>query len=138
MSSETSTSNTGNDFDLEHNKNEDRPNIIRWKSGKMVDPKLLELLESFRELYVKRRKFFKKIFPVNYEESVEVFKKLEVAIRKNKKMKNQATVKRSLSFGDESNIRLERFKIKTPVVIVAGPNGQDKNGQENNGSNNSG
>lgn len=44
---------------------------------------------------------------------------MKVAIRKkNKKWKNQSTMKRSLGVGDE--MRNEKFKIKTPhVVIVA-------------------
>ncbi|XP_060185821.1 uncharacterized protein LOC132615267 [Lycium barbarum] len=120
MPSEASASNsTGNDFDHDHNnKNEDR----------QLDPWLVELLESLREIYMKRSELFKKM---NYEEPVEVLKKLKVAIRKKKKLKTQTTIKRSLSVGDE--MRHERFKIKTPVVIVAGPKGQG--GQDKNGSN---
>lgn len=113
---ETSTSNSaGNNFEHDHNKNENRAHI---------DPRMmLELLESLRKLMKK----------MNYEESMEVFNKLKVGIRK--KVKNQTTMKRSLSVGDE--MKNEKFKIKTPhVVIVARPNGE--NGQDNKKSNNFG
>ncbi|KAK4707965.1 hypothetical protein R3W88_028890 [Solanum pinnatisectum] len=117
-SNESTSNNTGNDFDHDNNKNEDRARL---------DPMLMELLESLREVYMKRRdQLLKKI---DYEESIEVLKKLKISIRKNKKkLKTQTIMKRSLSVGDE--MRNEKFKIKTPhVVIVARPNGQ-------NGSNN--
>lgn len=116
MPSKTSTSNnTRNDFDHDNNKNEDRGHL---------DPMIMELLEPLREVYIKRRdELLKKI---DYEESIEMLKKLKVGIiRKNKKkLKTQTIMKRSLSVGDE--MRNEKFKIKTPhVVIVARPNGSN-------------
>lgn len=128
----------------EEKSQERRYMMIRWKSGQIVDPRLLELLESFKEIYVKRNEFFKKIFPGNiYEDFVQVFKKFsDKAIWENKKV---TTMQRSLSFGsttpreftgdDQSELRLERFKVSTPPVMVIGPNGEggqtdkgDKNG----------
>ncbi|MCD7457119.1 hypothetical protein HAX54_034252 [Datura stramonium] len=99
-------SQAGNDFDHDHNKNK--------------DGQQLELLECLREIYMKRRELIKKM---NYEESVEVFKKLKVSIRKKKKkLKTQTTIKRSLSVGDE--MRHERAKVfsfplnKVPILLV--------------------
>ncbi|KAI3458878.1 hypothetical protein Pfo_015541 [Paulownia fortunei] len=109
--------------------------IIRWNSGKRVDPRLLALLESFGEIYMDRHEFFKKIFHGNHE---EVFKKIGDALRKKKQMKKSRSMPRSLSMraikqrgvDDESDgLRLERFKVRTPNVIVAGPDGTGPTGQ---------
>ncbi|PHT39649.1 hypothetical protein CQW23_18503 [Capsicum baccatum] len=112
MPSEASTSNSiENDFDHDYNKNEDQPHL---------DSRLLELLASLGEVYVKRRELIKKM---NYEQSMEVFKKMKVTISKNKKWKTQTTMNRSLSVGD--GIRNEKYKIKTPhvVIVTTRPNG---------------
>ncbi|KAL7252782.1 hypothetical protein ACSBR1_007365 [Camellia fascicularis] len=45
--------------------------------GKSVDPRLLRLLEIFRELYMERREFFKKIFPGLHDEFAELYEKFE-------------------------------------------------------------
>lgn len=120
---------------------ENKSYMIRWKSGQIVDPRLLQLLESFKEIYVKRNEFFKKIFPENiYEDFVQVFKKFgdQTLWKNNKKKKvtKMATMQRSLSFGntnisrefsedDElSELRIERFKVSTPPVMIIGPNGE--------------
>lgn len=110
-----------------------QPHMIRWKSGKRVDPRLLVLLESFREIYVRRHEFFKKIFPKSYEDFVAVFKKTGNASRKNKELTSFRTLGRSLSLGSK---RPERFKVRTPnVIVVAGGDGQgdqsDKGGDTN-------
>ncbi|KAG6414847.1 hypothetical protein SASPL_122221 [Salvia splendens] len=102
-------------------------NFIRWKSGKMIDSKLLALLESFGEIYIRRREFFKKIFDETYEELFEMVGK---ALMNTKKMKNTRSLRRSMSMRaigtrgiDEEELRLERFKVKTPDVIVVEQDG---------------
>lgn len=100
-----------------------RPYMIRWKSGKKVDERLLMLLESFfQEIYVKREEFFKKIFPEKHEEFTDVFNKIGAMLSKNNDKAKHRTMRRSLSVG--SPRRLERFKVKTPNVIVSGSAGQ--------------
>ncbi|KAH6813577.1 hypothetical protein C2S51_022595 [Perilla frutescens var. frutescens] len=114
-------------------------NLIRWKSGKRVDPRLLALLESFGEIYVERREFFKRIFDENYE---ELFEKIGSAFKKRKQMKKSKSMSRSISMRpirkrgiDEEEfdgLRLERFKVKTPNVIEI--NEQDGATQTSQGS----
>lgn len=101
---------------------DNRPYMIRWKSGKKVDQRLLMMLESFyQELYVKRKDFFHKIFPGTHDQLEEVFGKIDVMLSKNNnKMKHQ-TLQRSLSVG--SPRRPQRFKVKTPAVIIGNPPG---------------
>ncbi|KAL8050531.1 hypothetical protein ABFS82_06G086900 [Erythranthe guttata] len=104
--------------------------LIRWKSGKLVDPEILMLLESFEELYMDRREFFKKIFRGNHE---ELFKKIGDAVTKKKKMKKAKSMPRSMSMraigtrgldlddGMIDGIKLGRFKVRTPNVLVDEP-----------------
>ena len=100
-----------------------RPYMIRWKSGKRVDQRLMMLLESFyQEIYVKREDFFEKIFPEKHEEFTDVFDKIGAMLRKNKDKAKHRTMQRSLSVG--SPRRPQRFKVKTPNVIVSGSDGQ--------------
>lgn len=100
----------------------------------MVDPRLLTLLESFEEIYVERREFFKRIFDEKYE---ELFEKIGEALKKRKKMKKGKSMGRSMSMRaigrrgiDEEmeGLRLERFKVKTPNVIVVGQDGSSQGG----------
>ncbi|KAL0322171.1 UNVERIFIED_CONTAM: hypothetical protein Scaly_2513500 [Sesamum calycinum] len=111
-------------------------NLIRWKSGKRVDPRLLTLLESFGEIYVERHDFFKKIFDGNTHE--ELFKKIGNALRKKKEIKKARSMPRSLSMraikrrgvDDEiDGFKVERFKVRTPNVVVAGQGGTGQGGQ---------
>ncbi|KAL0317267.1 UNVERIFIED_CONTAM: hypothetical protein Sangu_2141000 [Sesamum angustifolium] len=111
-------------------------NLIRWKSGKRVDPRLLTLLESFGEIYVERHEFFKKIFDGNTHE--ELFKKIGNALRKKKEIKKARSMPRSLSMraikrrgvDDEiDGFKVERFKVRTPNVVVAGQDGTGQGGQ---------
>nr|GLL40112.1 hypothetical protein A4A49_06928 [Ipomoea trifida] len=95
--------------------------IIRWKSGKRVDPRLLTLLESFRDVFDKREDFFKKIFPGIYEEFKLVFEKFAKIKGQKREMKTRA-LERSSSLGSARGLRLERFRVKTPnVTVVTGP-----------------
>nr|GLL40114.1 hypothetical protein A4A49_06928 [Ipomoea trifida] len=100
--------------------------IIRWKSGKRVDPRLLTLLESFRDVFDKREDFFKKIFPGIYEEFKDVFGKFAMIKGQKREMKTRA-LERSSSLGSARGLRLERFRVRTPnVTVVTRP--QDEGG----------
>ncbi|KAL3520845.1 hypothetical protein ACH5RR_018994 [Cinchona calisaya] len=104
--------------------------MIRWKSGKRVDQRLLMLLESFfQEIYVKREDFFKKIFPGMYEEFVDVFNNIGAMLWKNNDETKCRTMQRSLSFGSPRP-PLEWFRVRTPNVIIGDSNSQGgQNGQ---------
>lgn len=76
---------------------------------------------------MERREFFKKIFDGKHE---ELFKKMSNAMKTKKKMKKAKSMPRSMSMramkqrglDDEiDGLRLERFKVRTPNVIVAQP-----------------
>ncbi|KAG8380600.1 hypothetical protein BUALT_Bualt06G0032500 [Buddleja alternifolia] len=127
--------------DLPDNQNNAKTyDMIRWKSGKRVDPRLLMLLESFVEIYMDLNDFFVKIFNGNHE---ELFDKIGHAMKM--KMKKVGSMSRSMSTGaikergvDDDGVRLERFKVKTPDVKVAAPDGgQGGQTQTIQGSNNS-
>ncbi|KAI3470575.1 hypothetical protein Pfo_027238 [Paulownia fortunei] len=118
-------------------------NMIRWKSGKRVDPRLLALLESFGEIYVDRHEFFERIFHGDHE---ELFKKIGDLLKRKKHMKKSGSMKRSMSMRairqrgveeeSEDGLRVERFKVRTPNVIVAGED-DGKGAQTTKGSNGS-
>ncbi|XWS56319.1 hypothetical protein CRYUN_Cryun09bG0075600 [Craigia yunnanensis] len=96
--------------------------------AKSFDPKLLILLEFFREFYVRRQELVNKIFPGLQNEFIEFFRKVGRVLAEVKS--NQVKVKtmqRSLSLGSprtpamqeggyESPLRLQRFKIRTVNV----------------------
>lgn len=90
------------------------------------------MLEYFQELYEKRQEFFKKIFPGHHDEFADVFKKVGAVVSTKKHHAKVQTMQRSLSLGsprsleqtEESELRLDRFKVKTPVVAVVRLGGQ--------------
>ncbi|GMY23185.1 hypothetical protein FCV25MIE_18426 [Fagus crenata] len=94
--------------------------VIHQKAaGKGIDPRLLTLLEFFRQLYVRRQEVFKKSIPDLHNEFSELFKKdgAKLSQVKSGRMKVQ-TVQRSLSVGSprelsQDDLKLERFKVKT-------------------------
>jgi hypothetical protein len=111
---------------------------FQGKDGKSVDPRLLSLLEFFRELFVRRRELFKKIFPGLHDEFVEVSKKVGGVVAHVQENRRRApmTVQRSLSVGSprtpsgkrgEPPLRLERFKVRT-VTLAAGVGQGGKSG----------
>lgn len=118
------------------------------KAGKSVDPRLLALVEFFRELYFRRLELFKKIFPGGHDDKfLEVPKKLGLIFAKVKPDQTKAvrTMQRSLSIGSprdfkgsESEMRLERFKVRTIDVDdgggVQGGQGGQGNEIKSNGS----
>lgn len=113
-------------YNLESSSNQDHSitsHLIRWKSGKRVDPRLLTMLEQFGEIYVERHEFFHKIFHGDHE---EVFKKIGNALKKKKSMKKSGSMTRSMSMRaighrgiqEETNeFRPQRFRIRKPNVI---------------------
>ncbi|KAA8534520.1 hypothetical protein F0562_032037 [Nyssa sinensis] len=114
-------------------------NEIRWNSGKPVDPRLLRLLKFFRELCTERREFFKKIFPGLHDEFEDVFKKID-GIKARKKGMRVQTMQRSLSLGsprtpkhgDDSTLRLERFRVRTLDLSGVGQGGDQGDGVDEN------
>lgn len=115
-------------YNLESWSNQDHAitsHLIRWKSGKRVDPRLLTMLEQFGEIYVERREFFNKIFHGDHE---EVFKKIGNALKKKKSMKKSGSMKRSMSMKamghrgiiqeDIHELRPERFRVRTPINVI--------------------
>ncbi|KAK4593136.1 hypothetical protein RGQ29_017332 [Quercus rubra] len=114
------------------------------KPEKLVDPRLLSLLKFFRELYVRRRELCKKSFPRCHDEFVKLSKKcggvvpqVQVPDLQVNRMRSTPTLQRSLSVGSlrtpsnrggESDLRLDRFRIRTLNV------GSSGGGSSNDGS----
>lgn len=99
--------------------------MLRWKSGKEVDERLMNVLDLFKELFVKRGEFFKQIFPGLHQEFVHVFNNIDALVARKKKYGQIQIMQRSLSVGsrqprafgqvDESDeLRLNLFKVRTP------------------------
>ncbi|KAL0007908.1 hypothetical protein SO802_009410 [Lithocarpus litseifolius] len=93
--------------------------IHKKAAGKAVDPRLLTILEFYRQLYVRKQEVFKKSFPELHDEFDELFKKHGAKLLqvKSGRVKVQ-TVERSSSVGSsreisQNDLKLERFKIKT-------------------------
>ncbi|XP_009337013.2 uncharacterized protein LOC103929530 [Pyrus x bretschneideri] len=91
------------------------------KIGKSVDPRLLALVEFFRELYFRRVELFNRIFPGVQDKLTIVG--VALAQMKSDQTKAHRTMQRSLSIGSprdfkrrESEMRLQRFKVRTIVV----------------------
>ncbi|PHU00244.1 hypothetical protein BC332_30031 [Capsicum chinense] len=121
---------------LDVENTQEKPVIIRWKSGKRVDPRLIMLLDFFRDLYMKRGEFFKKIFPFHHEDFIPIFDKIGVVFSNNKDQEKKFKInsfKRSPSDSslnksrgidiDQSKLKLEKFKVKTPEVLSGGGGG---------------
>ncbi|KAJ4843765.1 hypothetical protein Tsubulata_034600 [Turnera subulata] len=118
------------------------------KEEKPFDPRLVMLLEFFRQLYIKRNEVFKKIFPgYLHDEFVETFKKLgaKLSLRKSDLTKARS-LKRSFSVGSTRSrgigapapLTLERFKVRTVVPGGGGSGPQEGGGQDGKGDANSG
>ncbi|KAJ8445047.1 hypothetical protein Cgig2_022567 [Carnegiea gigantea] len=106
-----------------------------------TDPRVLSLLEFFRQLYQRKKDVFKRIVPVRREVFEDIFHKMGIMESKKKKEKN-VIVKRSSSFGDPESVRLSRFKVKpidsggaTPSVGGAGAGAGGGKGGGGGGSN---
>lgn len=109
------------------------------KAWDSIDSRLLMLLEFFRELFIRRREVFKKLFPELHDEFLGVFKKMgniNLSIEKPGQVKTRS-LQRSLSVGSpripsrnggESPLRLERFKVRTVIPGGGGQGDTDKGG----------
>ncbi|GLT75348.1 hypothetical protein SLA2020_470790 [Shorea laevis] len=110
------------------------------KMGKSLDPRLIMVFEFFRELYVRRKELFKKVFPEDHHEFGEFLDKImEELFRRSRVGTGEVKVRglrRSLSIGSprelkgeggEPSLRLDRFKIRTVKV------GDDKGGNTGQG-----
>ncbi|KDP45012.1 hypothetical protein JCGZ_01512 [Jatropha curcas] len=105
-----------------------------------VDERLVMLLEFFRQLYIRKREVFKKIFPESQDEFMEMLKKFDFKFSFERS--ESTTLKRSSSVGskrtrsvnvdgDELPLRLERFKVRTVVTGGGAPGGDQ--GETNSG-----
>ena len=109
------------------------------KERDSIDSRLLMLLEFFRELFIRRREVFKKLFPKLNDEFLGQFKKMgniNLSIEKPGQVKARS-LQRSLSVGSprtpsrnggESSSRLERFKIRTVIPDGGGQGDTSKGG----------
>lgn len=107
--------------------------------GNLSDPRLLAVVEFFRELYFRRRELFGKIFPQHQDQFLEVLKKSGTKLWRVKSGKIQtrfATMQRSLSLGSprspgikgvEPPLRNEWIKVKT--ISAGGGIGGSSGGQ---------
>ncbi|XP_047257463.1 uncharacterized protein LOC124889557 [Capsicum annuum] len=119
--------------------------MIRWKSGKKVDSRLIMLLDFLRDLYMKRGEFFKKIYPFHHEDFVPIFDKIGVVFSTNRNQEKKLEInsfKRSPSDSslsksrgidiDQSQLKLEKFKVKIPEVL-SGSGGSGSSGGQGPG-----
>lgn len=114
-----------------------KPHMIRWKSGKKVDPRLIMLLQFFRQLYAERQELFKKIFPEAHHAFFDLFKRIGEGLPKMDRLKVK-TMQRSLSIGSprtcqqvevSEELRLNRFKVRTLVLTGPPPGGGGQTSQ---------
>ncbi|KAF9674967.1 hypothetical protein SADUNF_Sadunf10G0182800 [Salix dunnii] len=115
-----------------YNRKQDK----EWDS---IDSRLLMLLEFFRELFIRRREVFKKLFPKLNDEFLGQFKKMgniNLSIEKPGQVQVRA-LQRSLSVGSprtpsrnggDSPLRLGRFKIRTVIPEGGGQDDANKGG----------
>ncbi|KAI4373077.1 hypothetical protein MLD38_011240 [Melastoma candidum] len=93
------------------------------KPGKPIEPRMLPLLESFQELYFRRRDLFQRLFPKLHDEfaklseelaaearSMESLAKLPRGLRRSQSVGSPRVVSRDI--GGEQPPRLERFKVR--------------------------
>ncbi|KNA21457.1 hypothetical protein SOVF_043000 [Spinacia oleracea] len=79
-----------------------------------VDPRLVSLLDFFRQLQTRRKDIFNKVMPAHRQHLDAIFSEMRnVQQLKNKNSKMVGMVRqRSMSFGDEKSLKEERFKVK--------------------------
>ncbi|KAF5470079.1 hypothetical protein F2P56_010623 [Juglans regia] len=124
----------------------DNYHVFQEKLGKQaIDPKLVSVMEYFRELYVHSQEVFVKIFPgrLHEHEMVKLLEKYEtvvfpVLLKSTDAMKVR-TLQRSLSIGSprplvkggdqESPLKLEYFKVRTVYTNGASPRGDVQGSQ---------
>ncbi|CAH9122127.1 unnamed protein product [Cuscuta epithymum] len=92
-------------------------------------------IPAYKEVVAKSKDFLMKNFPDIYDESLHVLERLEEMKRQRKERKSRV-VQRSLSLGSPRRFKLQRFRVKTPnVILVTRPEGQG--GQFSNQTNGS-
>ncbi|CAO2833236.1 unnamed protein product [Amaranthus hypochondriacus] len=93
----------------------------------LVDPRLVSLLDFFRQLYVRRKDIYYKIMPIHRKDLEIILNKIGNTKESEKENSKQGEImmrQRSMSFSDvEGSLRMERFKVKpidsgTPIVNV--------------------
>ncbi|KAL5733652.1 hypothetical protein ACOSP7_032996 [Xanthoceras sorbifolium] len=139
-----SSSSTGNSQFLgthEHDDDDDMAQlyyqIYSQKEGKSIDPRLIMLLEYFRELFDRKRELFRKIFPRSTDELVQFFKKIGEMVSQVKSDRRgvRSSMQRSLSLGSprrtrdikggDDDLRPERFMVVRPAVVRGDDQGGD-------------
>lgn len=98
-----------------------------------LDPRLLSLLDFFRQLYARRSDIFKKIMPVHRQAFEDIFK--GILDQENQKRKRLA-MQRSNSFSGVESVRPRRFKVKP--IEAGGATPQDSGGGAGGSSNDGG
>lgn len=80
----------------------------------LVDPRLVSLLDFFRQLSVRRKDIFNEIIPVHRQDFEAIFSKMRTVQRVEKKNSKMGGIvrQRSLSFGDAQSLKSERCKVK--------------------------
>ncbi|KAJ8759163.1 hypothetical protein K2173_004170 [Erythroxylum novogranatense] len=110
------------------------------EDGNSVDPRLMRLLEFFRQLFIRRRELLNRMFPGLQDECVEVCKKVGNMLHLRKPGHEVVTLRRSLSIGSgelSSSLRPDRFKVRTvtPVggTVAQGGGDDDRRGDKTSG-----
>jgi len=82
---------------------------------KLIDPRIINMLEPFRQFYSEREETLKSILPGLHVKLSEFFKMVNTlvlnTVKSNTEKSNARTLKRSLSLGS-SPLRNERFKVR--------------------------
>lgn len=99
----------------------------------LVDPRLVSLLDFFRQLYVRRKDIYYKIMPIHRKDLEIIFNKMGNTKELEKESSREIMMRqRSMSFGDvEGSLRMERFKVKpidSGTTIVNVPPKDDQKG----------
>ncbi|GAB4836306.1 hypothetical protein Ancab_001221 [Ancistrocladus abbreviatus] len=88
--------------------------------GELIDPRLMSILEFFRQLYVRKKVLFRRIISIHREDFVELLNDMEKSKVKDMEKARAKSVKRHHSFSavrgvklDDNQLRLQRFKVKT-------------------------
>lgn len=116
--------------------------------GKFSDPRLLALVEFFRELYFRKRDLLRKIFPQLQDKSLEVLKNSGMRLWRVKSGDNRTrfgTMQRSLSLGsprssrvkdiiEPHELRNEWIKVRMINAGDGGGDGGDQQGGPNAGT----
>ncbi|KAG6680349.1 hypothetical protein I3842_13G037000 [Carya illinoinensis] len=135
--SDTSRLKSGGDLLQEINNAGDMSDdcIHPMTAEKAVNPRLLTLLEFFRQLYVRKQEVFKTSFPDLHEKFDEIFKKdggKVSQVKSGRMIKAQPILQRSMSVGSpreisQDDLKLERFKVR--IIDVGGSDTKQADGK---------